>query len=208
MAFINSEDIGRLVAAAVLTPVLGLIGAKIKELLEARDVREQSKNLMNEVTDLLAFKETLQKAVNSEGPLATVPPESLATLQAALAERIKTAVTHISPPAAVKIQERHLARDMIDRLFLLHRPLVWWGWPLHALYYGLLGILGMALVLVIGDFQSGDTDKWVGVGVVFFIVFLPIIILNVVATSVDRRKFRRMTVANRVDDTNRADTNS
>lgn len=208
MAFINSEDIGKLITAAVLTPVLGLVGAKIKELLEARDVRQQSKHLMDEVTDLLAFTETLQKAANAEGPLANVPPESLATLQAALSERIKTAIVHISPAAALKIQERQRARDIIDRIFLLHRPLVWWGWPVHALYYGLLGVLGMALALVLSDFQSHKPDKWIGVGVVFCLVIFPIIILNVLANSADRRKFRSITTAERPIAATRANTDS
>lgn len=198
MSFLTAADIPKLIAAGVLTPVLGLIGAKVKELLEARDVRLQSKRLMEEVTDLLAFTDTLQKAANSGGALANVPAESLATLQAAIADRIKMAVAQISPPSALKIQERHMARDVLDRLFLLHRPLMWWGWPLHALYYALLGILAMVVTLIIDDFQSSDREIWNGrwngvtIGVLVIIV---VVVLNVLAHIGDRRKSKRMVAA-------------
>ncbi|MGH7984161.1 MAG: hypothetical protein ACREFF_13615 [Candidatus Udaeobacter sp.] len=181
-----SEYLPQLITAGLLTPVLGLIGAKIKELLEARDVRQQSKRLMEEVKDLLSFTDALQKAANSDAALANVPAESLASLQAAIAERIKIAVTHISLPSAVRIQERHLARDILDRLFLLHRPLVWWGWPVHALYYAFLGIFGVVVSLIIGDFQSKSEGRWDGVTAGVVCVVVPLVILNLVARLIDR----------------------
>ena len=201
MSFLTAAaDIPKLIAAGVLTPVLGLIGAKVKELLEARDVRLQSKRLMEEVTDLLAFTDTLQKAANSGGALANVPAESLATFQAAIAERIKLAVTHISLPSAVRIQQRHLARDVLDRLFLLHRPLVWWAWPLHALYYALLGILGAMVALIISDFQSNDADKWYGVLGACVVIVLPLVILNLLVRWIDRRKFGKLMASQPTDE--------
>ena len=121
------DDLTKMIAAGVLTPVLGLVGTKVKELLEARDVRQQSRRMMDEVTNLLAFTDTLEKAAKSGGALTNIPSESLAQLQTAIAERIQAAVVHLSPPSAVKIQERHMARDIFDRVFLLHKPLVWWG---------------------------------------------------------------------------------
>jgi hypothetical protein len=190
--FISGMDLGKLIAAGVLAPALGLAGTKIKELLEARDVRQRSKRLMEEVTDLLAFAEILQKSANSGVALANIPAESLATLQAAIAERVNLAVTHISLPSAVRIQQRHLARDVLDRLLLLHRPLVWWAWPMHAVYYALLGILGAMVAFIISDFRSNDADKWYGVLGTFLVILLPLVILNLLMSLIDRRKFSKM----------------
>ena len=196
------DDLTKMIAAGVLTPVLGLVGTKVKELLEARDVRQQSRRMMDEVTNLLAFTDTLEKAAKSGGALTNIPSESLAQLQTAIAERIQAAVVHLSPPSAVKIQERHMARDIFDRVFLLHKPLVWWGWPLHILYYGLAGIAfvgSFGIIGIIGDFQEQAKDRWDGVvGMIALAVFA--VILNVFANLVDRRKSKSMTPPAQPDD--------
>jgi hypothetical protein len=188
VSFLSGADLGKLIAAGILTPVLGLIGTKVKELLEARDVRQQSQRLMQEVTELLAFAETLQKASNSGTALENIPTESIATLQAAIAERIKTAVKHISPSYAQRVEERHLARDIFDRLFLLHRPLTWWAWPVHALYYCLLGMLGVVGAITTGDFHTHDAHRWDDITAGVFLIVLPLILLNLLANLIDRRR--------------------
>src|ERR1700742_2721935 len=95
----SSADIGKLIVAGVLTPVLGLIGAKVKELFEARDLRQEVRRRMEEVTVLVEFSQTLNKAADSGGALAKVPAESMESLQAAIARKVQVLAAQISRPA-------------------------------------------------------------------------------------------------------------
>ena len=84
-------------------------------------------------------------------------------------------------------------------MFLLHKPLVWWGWPLHILYYGLAGIAFVGSFGIIGVFQEHAKDRSDGVvGMIAFAVVA--VILNVFANLVDRRKSKSMTPPAQRDD--------
>lgn len=189
--FFSGADIGKLIAAGVLTPLLGLIGAKARELFEARDLRQEMRRAIEEVTVLVEFSQTLNKASESGGVLAKVPAGSLDNLRSAIAEKVQLLAAQISRPAVEIKRDQARTRGLLDRLFLLHRPLVWWAWPLHVLYYGAAGMFVIVCLMIINDFSTKASDRGIGVAIgVFFAIVCTL--LNVLANLADRKKSRSL----------------
>jgi len=186
-------NVSAAVMGAILGPIAGLAATKIKGWLDTRDERETAKRLIGEATDLLEFADALQTSAGAGGIAAKVPSESMAQLHGAVVGRISEAISAISPCSAGQECERDLTRDVLDRVFLLHKPLVWWTWPLHALYYVLFGILVACVPFIIGDFSNHAEDRWVGVGVGAFFAFLTLGV-NVISNAADRRHSQRAQV--------------
>ena len=183
-------NISAAVMGAILGPIAGVAATKIKGWLDARDERETAKRLINEATDLLAFADALQTSAGAGGLAAKVPSDSMNQLHGAVVGRITEAICAIAPNSAEAACKTDLTRDALDRIFLLHKPLSWFGWPLHALYYILFGVLVAVVPFVIGDFSNHREDRWVGVGVMTFFAFVTAGI-NMIANAADRRHVQR-----------------
>jgi cell wall-associated NlpC family hydrolase len=180
------------ILGAVLGPVAALVGSKLKDLLEMRDARKRVEQLTGEATALLAFSDTLQKSAEAGGAVAAVPSESMQLLQATVAKKIGAAIAAASESPAPP--QHALARDILDRVFLLHQPLRWWGWMLHAVYYVFAGMLALVAGLVVHDYASNSADREGGVVLAIFFAVVTLAI-NLVSNAVDRHALAKVTLS-------------
>ena len=123
--FFDSKDVDSLIFGAILGPTAGLIGTKVKSMLEERDAQRKAKQLVKQATDLMEFADTLHKSAAAGGVVARVPAGSLESLEATVVSRITDAIAAVCP---VKVSQRqNPTKTVLDRLLLMHKPFVWWG---------------------------------------------------------------------------------
>src|ERR1019366_9659 len=147
-----SNDIETLIFGAVLGPPVGLIGTKVKALAEKRDAKQTAKQLVKEATDLLGFADTLHKSVAAGGLAAKVPSGSLDSLETTVVNKIENAIAAVSPTCIAA--RKNPTKTILDRVLLMHKPFVWWGWAVHGLYYMLVSMLLLVSAVTIADYRT------------------------------------------------------
>ncbi len=147
------------VIGAILGPIAGVIGSKVKVWLATRDARGRARQLMKEAGELLEFSDKLQQSANSGGTVTRIPPQSLENLQLAVKEKIEEVTEALSPAALAQARRQNLTQGILGRLFVAQRPRAWWGWILHAVYYAFLGITVLFAGLLPYDFHTPGTDR-------------------------------------------------
>lgn len=94
------------VIGAILGPIAGVIGSRIKVWIATRDARGRAKQLMKEAGELLEFSDKLQQSANSGGAVTRIPPQSLENLQLAVKEKIEEVTEALSPAALAQARRR------------------------------------------------------------------------------------------------------
>lgn len=176
------------VIGAILGPTAGLIGTKMKAIAEKRDAKRKAKQLIKEATDLLEFADTLHKSAAAGGLVAKVPPRSLDNLENTVVNRITEAIAAVCPTGISARQNP--TRTVLDRVLLMHRPFVWWGWAVHGLYYILVGMFLLVAALVVNDYRTNAGDRAVGLGIAIFLGILTVIV-NVFGNVIGKRHYEQ-----------------
>ncbi len=174
------------ILGAILGPIAGMIGTKAKEWLATRDARDRARQLMKEATELLEFADRLQKSASSGGAMAKISAAPLESLHAAVAGKIAEVALAASPQTAAQLRQQRLAQGMLGRLFLSQRPVAWWAWVLHALYYIFLGMTVLFGGVAIYDFRTKNPNRegdMIAVGLFALVTVL----LNVAAMATESR---------------------
>lgn len=154
-----SLDTSAAVLGAILGPVAGLIGTRIKIWVATRDARGRAKQLMKEAADLLEFSDKLQQSASAGGTATRIPPESLESLQVAVKEKIEDVAAALSPRALAQARQQSLTRGVLGRVFVSQRPRAWWGWILHVVYYAFLGITVLFAGMLPAEWRDKTTDR-------------------------------------------------
>jgi hypothetical protein len=184
--FFDSKDIDSLIFGAILGPTAGLIGTKVKSMLEERDAQRRAKQMVKQATDLLEFTDTLHKSAAAGGAVAKVPSGSLESLETTVVNKITEAIAAVCPTTRISPRQNP-TRTVLDRVLLMHRPLVWWGWAVHGLYYVLMGMLLLITSLAVYDYLHKQADSLDWILPAIFLV--PTVIVNVIGNVIGKRHY-------------------
>jgi hypothetical protein len=176
------------IIGAILGPTAGLIGTKVKAVAEKRDARQRAKQLVKEATDLLGFADTLHKSAAAGGLVAKVPSGSLGSLETTVVNKIEAAIAAVSPTCIAARQNP--TKTILDRVLLMHKPLVWWGWAVHGLYYIVVGMFLLVTGLVVSDYRTHAPDREGGLYVAIFLAILTVIV-NVIGNVTAKHHYER-----------------
>src|SRR5947209_6847626 len=121
------DEVAKIAVGAILGPVVGLLGAKLKAVFDKRDARAQSAHLLSETTRLLRFHQNLGTSVSPTAQRAR------GVLDTAIEKNLDAIMHCYSAPAVV---QRKAERTLVERAFLLYRPHRSWEWMLHVIYFG------------------------------------------------------------------------
>lgn len=174
------------VVGAILGPAAALIGTQVKGWLATRDVRGRAEQLMKEAGDLLDFADKVEKSVAAGGVVTKLSAAPLESLHTSLEQKIAQVAAAVSPQALAAARQQRLASGLLGRVLLSRRPIAWWGWILHAIYYAFLGMTVLFGVLAGHDYYIKAQDRDGGAIAVGLFAIVTIV-LNLLATAADRR---------------------
>jgi hypothetical protein len=180
-----SVDTTTAIVGAILGPVAGLIGSRIKMWVDTRDARGRARRLMKEAADLLEFADKVQKSADAGGVVTKVRGSCMESLQTAVTSKIEEVAFAVSPAGVAHARaERRASRSVLGRLFLSARPCSWWAWVLHSLYYMMFGITVLFGGMTIYDFRIKAVDREGGMVATGFFAILAVM-LNIFANAAD-----------------------
>lgn len=175
------------VVGAILGPVAGVIGTRVKIWVDTRDARGRAKRLIKEAGDLLEFADKVQKSADSGGVVTKVPGGCLEALQSAVVHKIEEVAFAVSPAGAARAREQHASHSIVGRVFLSVRPRSAWAWLLHSLYYMMFGITVLFAGALAHDIYVKAPNREGGViAVGVFVIFT--VLLNIFAAAADHPK--------------------
>jgi hypothetical protein len=174
-------DIILKIAGAVVGPLAGLVGTRIKRTIDRRDKSAGKRQLIAETGHLIEFGTMLQKSSDLHGD-SDVFDKARATLQKALDQKLAEFVVAFAPTQITTTTTA--VRSRFDRLFLLYRPVRSWGWILHILYYAMIGVVLLGSLGLWADRSAGDvTDGIIGLSLFLLVA----VVANLGANRLDKR---------------------
>ncbi len=184
------------IAGAILGPVAGVIGSRIKQWVDTRDAQGKSKRLMKEAGDLLEFADKVQRSADAGGVVTKLPSSCLQSLQGAVVHKVEEVAFSVSPAgvAAARAEQR-ASRTILGRIFLSVRPCSWGVWLLHYVYYTFFGITVICGITAGYDYHLREPD-WDGGFVLTGFLALITVLLNVFANAVDHPRPKTAATAN------------
>ena len=191
-------DVTTVVIGAILGPVAGVIGSRIKVWVDTRDARGRARRMMKEAGDLLEFADKVQRSADTGGVVTKVPGGCLESLQGALVHKIEELAFALSPAGVAHARQQHASHSVLGRVFLSVRPHTLLAWVLHLAYYMLFGITVLFTGALTHDLYIKAPNREGGVlAVGFFLIFT--VLLNISANAADHPHPKTTTAPPTVD---------
>jgi len=177
-----SEKVWENIAVAIIGPVAVYAGTLVKSAIEQSSAHTRQSNLCEEADRLIKFHSTLSAA--------TIPSASVQNAQTAVACQLnrvleKLSVSLTEPPGSGK-HARSTAIVMLENWLLLYRPVGFFSWLLHLLFYLLVPLWFLITYVVATDTstQGGYLSKGDRVAIAI-VLAMPLLLCNYLARKMD-----------------------
>lgn len=181
MPILDPLHTSELIVGALLGPMAGYLGTRIKNSLARRDVEEKRRKLVADTGRLIVFSNLLARTT-SASPIHDEFEQAQSTIQATLSKKLSEIVSEFSPQH--RAASRATARSLSERIFLTYRPRKLWWWMLHFFYYALLGSFVLSCVGLWLD--RAEPDTMIGFLAIAIVFAIPGIIVNLLANHRDK----------------------